>query len=86
MFKSNLRHKEYLTVHQTIDKPPSEIKAFHTQEIKKCCCCGQGVANVTAHIQKDSYMAGEVLDTACLLHLSAARIFEKTLLFQAKRP
>jgi hypothetical protein len=52
--KFNLRHKAYLTVHQQLDRPPSEFRASHSQEVKKCCCFGQGSVNVIANVQKDS--------------------------------
>ena len=64
-FNSTLNSTQVsLNVQQSLTKLPSEIKANHCQEVKKCCCAGQGMINIKAWIQKDSYMAGE---TACIV-------------------
>jgi len=34
MFKPNIRHKVYLNVQQSLSKPPSEVKAMHTQKVR----------------------------------------------------
>lgn len=55
MFKANIRRKLYMNVHQVVASAPArEIRAMHTQEVTKCCCCAQGMASVTTSVEKDS--------------------------------
>lgn len=60
MLTPNIRHDTYLTVHQRMLKPPSQVRAEDNKHIKTCCCMDQGYAHMVAHVQQDSYYAGEV--------------------------
>ena len=55
MLKTNIRRKLYMNVHQVAAPAPvREIRAMHSQQVTKCCCCAQGTASVTASVEKDS--------------------------------
>jgi hypothetical protein len=75
-------------VQQSLTKPPSEIKACHTQEITKCCCAGQGMLSLKAWVQKDSYMAGEmaciVLEVSLLIRPGSTRVATSALCFRVR--
>eukprot|EP00798_Chlamydomonas_sp_ICE-L_P021781 gene21781-28800_t len=57
--KCNVRHTHEIMVFQRPAKSPSEMKVEHFQEVKACCCFGQGTARMIAHVEKDAYVPGE---------------------------
>eukprot|EP00041_Stephanoeca_diplocostata_P039436 m.1625578 g.1625578 ORF g.1625578 m.1625578 type:complete len:423 (+) comp25394_c0_seq1:82-1350(+) len=77
IFNRDIRHRQNLVVLQRMMNPITNIRTECTQSVTKCCCCKEGDARLTAHLDKSAYVPGETVQILCEITNDSPQKFEK---------
>jgi len=65
MFKSDIKHKQKLIVHERVMTALQPVTGENTSNVMVCCCINKGSANMKTHFDKNCYIPGERAQIIC---------------------